>query len=138
MRYPVVDVERLIRLLDRIHMDRTVLGSVGSTPTDRELDAAKYRFITMIEGAARVAHHLSTSEGWASPDSNAAAFGVLSENNVIDQDLAGRLASAAGFRNVLVHQYAEVDDRMVVANLGRLEDFDRFVAQVGRWIDEPH
>lgn len=43
---------------------------------------------------------------------------------------------AAGFRNILVHQYADVDDARVAANLDRLTDFDEFVTQVGNWLKE--
>ena len=130
----MVDSERVIRLLDRIRRDRMALASTGASPSDVELDAAKYRFITMIEGAAHVAHHISVSEGWSSPDPNAEAFGVIAGKGVIDDSLADDLAKAAGFRNVLVHQYADVDDRLVIANLTKLSDFDAFIEQVGRWI----
>jgi len=43
------------------------------------------------------------------------------------------VARAVGFRNVLVHQYAEVDDDRVVANLELSVDLDRFVHQLARW-----
>ena len=39
-----------------------------------------------------------------------------------------------GFRNVLVHQYAQVDDRIVLASVDRLVDFDRFVADGSSWM----
>ncbi|CAN5728702.1 hypothetical protein BH24ACT5_BH24ACT5_28220 [soil metagenome] len=53
---------------------------------------------------------------------------------MIDADLAEELARAVGFRNVLVHQYAEVDDRIVRGVLDRPEVFDHFVAQVSAWL----
>jgi uncharacterized protein YutE (UPF0331/DUF86 family) len=42
--------------------------------------------------------------------------------------------SLAGFRNVLVHEYAGVDVRRVHAGLGRLDDFEAFVADVDTWL----
>ncbi len=56
------------------------------------------------------------------------ARGVLSSNT------ARRLESLAGFRNVLVHDYATVDVRRVHAGLGRLDDFEAFVADVAGWL----
>ena len=44
------------------------------------------------------------------------------------------MAGAVGFRNVLVHQYVEVDDERVVDNLDRLDDLRRFVGDVARWL----
>ena len=37
---------------------------------------------------------------------------------------------AVGFRNVLVHDYIEVDDSVVAGRLGNLGDLDEFVRQV--------
>lgn len=70
----MVDAERVIRLLDGIRQDAERLRSAKPTAPDA-LDAIKYRFITAIEGAARVAHHESVSESWTTPESNADAFG---------------------------------------------------------------
>jgi uncharacterized protein YutE (UPF0331/DUF86 family) len=38
----------------------------------------------------------------------------------------------AGFRNVLVHGYAIVDDQRVVDDLRRLDDIERFSEQIAR------
>lgn len=58
----------------------------------------------------------------------------LLARQVIAQGTAKRLESLAGFRNVLVHEYADVDLRRVHAGLGRLDDLDAFVADVESWL----
>jgi uncharacterized protein YutE (UPF0331/DUF86 family) len=58
----------------------------------------------------------------------------LAAQGVISRDTAKRLESLAGFRNVLVHDYATVDLRRVHAGLGRLDDFEAFVADVEGWL----
>ena len=128
----MVDAERVIRLLDGIRQDVERLRSISPGGAEA-LDAIKYR-ITAIEGAARVAHHLAVSEGWTTPESNADAFAVLGRQGVITAELAARLGRAAGFRNILVHRYIEVDDEQVLANLARLTDLDDYVTQVGTWL----
>jgi uncharacterized protein YutE (UPF0331/DUF86 family) len=45
-----------------------------------------------------------------------------------------RLKGLAGFRSVLVHDYAEVDLDRVLAGLDRLSDFDAFVADVAAFL----
>jgi len=40
------------------------------------------------------------------------------------------MARAVGFRNVLVHRYADVDDDLVVAQLRELDTLEAFVRQV--------
>lgn len=50
-------------------------------------------------------------------------FVTLQKNNVISKSLFGRLAGMAGFRNLLVHEYAEIDHRQVYDILeNHLED----------------
>jgi uncharacterized protein YutE (UPF0331/DUF86 family) len=98
------------------------------------LDGIKYLFVTAIEACVDVAHHLAASERWGAPDTNAAAFDLLARHGLVDGDPARRLAKAVGFRNVLVHRYAIVDDDRGVAALDELNDLARFVRQVSAWL----
>jgi len=41
------------------------------------------------------------------------AFIVLKENKLISEDLANKLKGAKGMRNILAHQYGEVNDQIV-------------------------
>lgn len=59
----------------------------------------------------------------------------LAARGVISAATARALEGLAGFRNVLVHDYADVDLERVVAGLHRLGDFEAFVADVARWLD---
>lgn len=68
-------------------------------------------------------------------DSNADAIRELAQRGVLSADLGAALASAAGFRNVLVHQYVDVDDARVVDQLGHLGDLDAFVVSLLRWLE---
>lgn len=52
---------------------------------------------------------------------------------MVDVAVAESVARAAGFRNVLVHQYAEVDDARVVSNLALLSDLETYVTQLSGW-----
>ncbi|CAN5180317.1 hypothetical protein BH20ACT5_BH20ACT5_06280 [soil metagenome] len=70
------------------------------------------------------------------PQSNADAIRLLSTEGILEPEVAATVARAVGFRNVLVHQYAEVDDSIVVANLDLLGDLDDFVTQLARWAAE--
>lgn len=136
----MVDAERLHRLLGecsrRVHaLDQRRQRGV---PLDDEdaLNSVKYLFVTAIEAAVDVAQHLVASEGWGAPATNAEAFSLLAANGVVSNALASAMAAANGFRNVLVHGYAEVDDSRVVAMLDRLGDLRAFCAAVAAWLTE--
>ena len=134
----MVDQERIDRLLDRITADLRELDGLAKRGTDLIADrttlaAAKYFFITAIEGCTRVAQHVIADQRWKIADTNADAIRRLGTEGVLPDDLATKVARAVGFRNILVHEYAEIDNHRVVENLGRLDDLKNFVAAVARW-----
>lgn len=49
----------------------------------------------------------------AAPESYRSGFATLGRHGVIDANLAARLQRWAGFRNVLVHAYLEIDHGIV-------------------------
>lgn len=143
---PVVDEGRVARLLRGIDERVARLAAERQQASERRndalwLDGIKYLLLTAIGGCIDVAHHIAAAERLGAPDTNAGAFATLRRHGVIDEELAGRLADVVGFRNVLVHQYAVVDDDRVVAALDELDDLVSFVQQVSAWLldnsDEP-
>jgi len=122
----VVDAERLHRILRRITGDLAVLRTYADVPAEQllfdavRLGHVKYLFITMLEGAIDAAHHVCAAEGYGPPDTNAEAMLLLAQHQVLSAELAAAMAQAVRFRYVLVHGYADVDDRRVVAYLGHL------------------
>ena len=58
----------------------------------------------------------------------------LRARGVLSDATATRLEGLAGFRNILVHEYAAVDLRRVHAGLDRLDDFDAYIADVEGWL----
>jgi uncharacterized protein YutE (UPF0331/DUF86 family) len=51
----------------------------------------------------------------------------------VARPLAAKLTSMAGFRNVLMHEYLEIDRRRVYRSLKtELRDFERFIQAVTR------
>lgn len=134
----MVDEPRVQRLLRRLLDDVATLRELGASsevPQRARLGAIKYAFVTAIEGCVRIAQHLGASEGWRVPDRNADAFTVLAEHSVLDDRLAARLGRAVGFRNLLVHQYADVDDERVVGMLADLGDLEAFVNEISAWVE---
>lgn len=78
--------------------------------------------------------HLLASKFQESVDEYREIPSRLAARGVLRTHTASRLESLSGFRNVLVHQYAAVDLTKLHAGLGRLDDFDAFVADVEQWL----
>jgi uncharacterized protein YutE (UPF0331/DUF86 family) len=66
-----------------------------------------------IQTCIDVAFHLSGVHGVV-PATAGEAFDELARQGLIERSLAARLRRAAGFRNVLVHEYTEIDWKIVM------------------------
>lgn len=136
----MVDERRVRRLLQRVSEDISYLASrSGEEPSQQLADAErmaalKYVFVTTIEGCLDVAQHVCASEGWGPPSSNAEALRLLGHHGVLPSGLSEVMASAVGFRNVLVHGYVDIDDHRVVSFLERVADLRAFVSHVSSWL----
>lgn len=81
-----------------------------------------------IQATLDVASHIVSDERLGEPATNRDLFDRLAAGGWISRDLAARLGDMAGFRNVLVHGYQDVDlDVVVDAAKNRLGDLATFV-----------
>lgn len=83
-----------------------------------------------------IATHIAAGTGHDVPD-YAVAIDRLADAGVLPAPFAKRFRALAGFRNVLVHGYLDVDVRIVHRLLSdELDDFNEFAAQVNRFISQ--
>ena len=81
----------------------------------------------MIEICVDISNHIISEGEMRVPVSYADTFKILQENSVVDSELADTMEKMAKFRNIVVHQYEEVDVEIVVLILEKyLGDFERF------------
>ena len=107
--------------LDRIHDDL------------KEQRFVEHTLQLAIQAALDVASHIVSDERLGEPATNRELFDRLAAGGWISSALADRLGDMAGFRNVLVHGYQDVDlDIVVDAAKSRLGDIVAFVSAVRR------
>jgi uncharacterized protein YutE (UPF0331/DUF86 family) len=75
---------------------------------DRQ-DALALSLLVALQEAANIALHIASDEGWGVASSYAQGFDLLAHHQVIDPDLAGRMAAIAALRNRIAHGYGTVD-----------------------------
>jgi len=61
-------------------------------------------------------------------------FEKLEKKKIISKGMKEKLKSMRGFRNIMVHRYAEVDDELVFDNLGNINDFKEFRKEIGSFL----
>jgi uncharacterized protein YutE (UPF0331/DUF86 family) len=66
-----------------------------------------------ILAAIDLAAHIVADEGWDVPERSGDAFLTLGAKNMLDRELSERLRAMASFRNLIVHEYADVNLKAV-------------------------
>lgn len=106
----LADLERLQRLLKEQPYEALVTGSDSSTIAERLLER-------LVNRAIDVNFHLIREYGKPPPDDYTQSFTTLAELGVLAPGLAHDLAPSAGARNILVHEYDDLDTQKFYASL---------------------
>ena len=81
----------------------------------------------MVELGVDIANHIISAKALPVPTSYANTFEILNQAGFISNGLTRTMVRMAKFRNILVHQYTEIDAAIVVAILhDHLNDFVLF------------
>jgi uncharacterized protein YutE (UPF0331/DUF86 family) len=124
-------IERLLGELRRLARPEQIAADV------REERFVEHSLQLAIQAALDVASHLVSDQRLGEPRSSRELFELLAKAGLLPPDLSTPLQAMAGFRNVLVHGYDDVDLAIVRDVLERhLVDLDRFVAAVRTRLEE--
>lgn len=84
-----------------------------------------------IQVCIDIGNYLIGQLGISAPDEQENVFLVLGREGILSPDLAKRMVGMVRFRNILVHDYLEIDSNIVYHNLAdNLDDFDQFAQQI--------
>lgn len=117
------------------------LESVGSITTDRLGHDRMLRhgvervLAQVVELAVSINGHLGATLLGRAPKDYRSSFDLARESGVIQPELVGRLRPSVGLRNVLTHEYVEIDLEIVAdAVLSARRDYADYVRQMAAWI----
>jgi uncharacterized protein YutE (UPF0331/DUF86 family) len=84
-----------------------------------------------IENVFDICAIINTDLRLGIPGSDDDILDILVKNDVIDNKIKEKIKSMKGFRNIIVHRYAGIDDELSYEFLiERLSDFDEFIEQI--------
>jgi uncharacterized protein YutE (UPF0331/DUF86 family) len=84
-----------------------------------------------IENVFDICAIINTDMRLGIPGSDDDILDILVTNEVIDNKIKEKIKSMKGFRNIIVHRYARIDDELSYEFLiERLSDFDEFIEQI--------
>lgn len=84
--------------------------SIEELGTDRDKrNMVLHAMLISIQAAIDIATHIIAEKELRKPATYRETFEILEEERIISEELANELSDLAGFRNVLVHIYWELD-----------------------------
>jgi uncharacterized protein YutE (UPF0331/DUF86 family) len=103
-----------LALIETCVRELRTLARPGEIRTDvREQRFILYTLQVAIQAALDSAAHIVADERLGEPRTNRELFELLARNGWLSRELASPLLDMAGFRNVLVHGYDDVDLEIV-------------------------
>lgn len=125
----LADVDRLKKLLGEHSYEDLVSDDITSTLAERWLER-------MVNRAVDINFHLIRSTGSPPPDDYTASFLELGKLKILPSKLAHRIAPAAGARNILVHEYDNLDTRKFYSSLkDSVRLFPQYITAIERWME---
>jgi uncharacterized protein YutE (UPF0331/DUF86 family) len=123
-------IETLRRCLQRIR-DKTPV-SAALLLQDQDLqDIISVNLERAVQTCVDLSSHIISESDLPAASSMADAFDTLQRLNLISEELAMRMKKAAGFRNIAVHAYQEIDWKIVFSIItNRLTDFVEFAKAI--------
>lgn len=122
---------------DAVRRIREVLpATAGALRDDRTArEVITLNLFVAIQESLALATHWLVDGGWVVPGRYGEVFLALADHGIIDRDLAQRLVSASGLRNLIAHQYGAIDvSRLHVIASTSLDDLLQFCAELTRQV----
>jgi uncharacterized protein YutE (UPF0331/DUF86 family) len=102
-----------------------------------EQRAVERMFENAIQACADLAQHIATREFGFDGSTSKDAMRILSEEDILDTQTADTLITAIGFRNVLAHEYGQIEYEEVYETLQTgLSVYDTYSQQIAQWAKE--
>ena len=128
----------LAEYVDELQDYRERATSFGVYLNNKMLRRAVERALQVAaEVCLDIGRRLIALEGFRYPESNGDVFQVLGEEGVVPQKLLFALLDLARFRNLIVHDYAKIDDAKVYGILKkRLSDLDEYARAIVAYLEQ--
>ena len=109
----IIEIEKYLIELKNI-MPKDIEEYLGNL--EKKAACERY-FEKVIEACVDLVFVVIREGGFRSADSDRDALDVLCENGVISCELADGLGNAKSMRNIIIHEYGNIDDELVFNSL---------------------
>lgn len=100
------------------------------------LSAVERNLHVAIECILDIGNHIIAEKGFETPEDNEDIIRILGDEKVVPSDFARRVKGIAGFRNILVHEYTDIDYGLLYNFLTyRLNDLREFALYISSCLE---
>jgi uncharacterized protein YutE (UPF0331/DUF86 family) len=139
----MIDIPLVIRKLARLNMYLDKLEPIGKHSyneylSDFYLKSSTERLIQLIvECALDINSHVLVESGKRPPEDYTSSFIRVAEIKLISPELAQRIKGSGGMRNILVHEYMDIDDEKVYKIIPTaISYYKEYIKQVDNYLDK--
>lgn len=138
-----IDIDLVRRKLSRLNMYLEKLKPIlqkklEEYKEDFYLKSSAERLIQLIvECASDINNHVVVETGNRPPEDYNISFTKAAEVGLISRDLAEKIRGSAGMRNILVHEYMDIDDEMVYRAIPlTIKEYKEYIREVEKFIEK--
>lgn len=126
----ISSIERCLNRIEEVY---------GNNPKNLEDYTRQDSIILNIQRACEcaidLAMHIVSEKKLGIPQNSRDAFEVLEANKVINKELANKMKAMVGFRNIAVHNYEDVNMKVVQIIIEKhLGDFTEYIFQINNFV----
>ena len=137
----MIDAEIIQKRLEKLRQYVSLLQKLSKQPLNRFLsdpfvqgNVERYLQLS-IQVSLDIGNHILAEIETRAPEEYRDIFIFLGENKVLPVELARKMAPLAGLRNILVHDYLEIDLGRIYEFLENdLSDFIEFAKQISKYV----
>ena len=128
----ISSIERCVNRINEVY---------ENNPTNLEDYTKQDSIILNIQRACEcsidLAMHIVSERKLGIPQNSRDAFEVLENNGVLKKELASKMKSMVGFRNIAVHNYESVNIKIVQMIIEKhLSDFSEYIYSINKFLNK--
>lgn len=132
--------------IKELQKNLVLLQSVSANINEENLKADIIRYWGIerglqisIECIIDISNVIISSLDMEKPDTYRQSILFLEKQQILPKDFAKEIANMISFRNILVHDYMRVDEKIMIDILkNRLGDFVRYINYINTWIEKEY
>lgn len=124
-------INEIIKFLDELKS--IAPSSLDEYKLSIEKKAACERYVEkIVEAATDLAFLVIKIKKLKMPEDDIDAFNILLDSSIISADLSAKLKKAKGMRNIIAHEYGDIDDEIIFKSIAKElgADCKKFIQEV--------